>query len=89
LSNNAYSEAVAPATYAANASLAVAFEPDYWLLTPVSGGDAFYSFDGKNDHGRVKATFTEPVLLRSKARSIWVRQVGGAATVGIAAATDV
>jgi hypothetical protein len=84
-----YKEVVAPASYAATPDVAATFEPDYWLLQPVTGGDAFISFDGVNDDWRLTAANKVPVLLRHKVKNLWVKQAGGAATVGVAAYTDV
>jgi hypothetical protein len=91
MANNIYIEVAAPAAYAAASSpdVAATFIPDYWVLTYISGGDTYFSFDGVNNHGRVRATFTAPLVLRSKGVKLWVKQVAGAASVGIGAATDV
>lgn len=91
MANNRYAEVAAPIAYAAatSPSLDADFTPDYWVLTPISGGDVYYSFDGINNHGRVKSTFTIALILESKAEKIWLKQVAGAATVGIAVATRI
>lgn len=84
-----YTEVATLAAYAATPDVEALFEPNRWIFTYVSGGDALFSFDGVNDHGRVRATFVAPFIMLGKYKKVWLKQVAGASTVAVAAATDV
>lgn len=63
------------------------FVPDYWIFRAVAG-NYFYSFDGINDHGMVNAADTVPLKIPCKARKVWTKQNGGAATARLQAFTN-
>lgn len=89
MANNNYAEVAAPASYATPPSLSAGFTPDYWVFVPISGVDAYYSFDGINNHGRIKSTLTAAMIVESKAEKVWIKQAGGASTVGVSVATRI
>lgn len=74
---------VARATYQTAADLTLKFEPDGWLFELVGGSAdcvVFVSFDGVTDHMIMRAGKTSAAKSRAtKAKSVWLRCVGGAA----------
>lgn len=58
---------------------------DFISLRSISG-DFIFSFDGKLDHGMVfHADVEQPQVLNIRARKVWLKQNGGAATARVAA----
>ena len=90
---SAYMKTVAaPAAYNALPDAEVPFEPNQLILAPTSTADAYFSFDGVNDHGYLvggtNQTQTLNLHLIVKQRKIWVKQVAGAVSVRVMAYTS-
>lgn len=76
---------VAPASYNTNPDVALAFEPNTWVLK-ASAGTVVVSFDGVNDHVTL-ASAEANLPLSTKFTKLWVKQSGGAATLRWSALT--
>ena len=91
---SAYMKAVAaPAAYNTAPDIEIPFEPSQIFIRPDgSSVDAYFSFDGKEDHGLLlggtNQTQNLSMVLFIKNRKIWVRQSAGAVTVRVMAYTS-
>lgn len=84
--------AAAGATYAANPDVVIPFEPSYMYLSVTSTTNAYFSFDGVNDHGFLRGGTNQTqnlnLMVRTRATKVWLRQDSGAVTGIVMAYTD-